>query len=109
MISSIFFYTWAIHLSVALVEHGTRLPRAIGWICALVILGVPLGTLKFRAAARRLPTESLLALEFFIIGIGFVGMSRTQNFPLFVALGALNQFGCGMIPPTTGHVGDPRS
>jgi MFS family permease len=100
VLASIFFYTPVIHLSVALTEQGIDSPRIIGWLTALVSLGVPLGTLMFRSLARHLSPGRLLAIEFLLIGAGFVGMSHAQSHVLFIVLGALNQLGCGMLLPT---------
>lgn len=99
-LASVFFYILQVQLSVALTERGVTAPDRIGMLTALASLGVPVGTFVFRTAARHLSTGRLLALEFAIIAVGFVGMTHASDYRTFLAFGALNQLGCGMTLPT---------
>jgi MFS family permease len=87
-------------MGFALTERGVSSSATIGWLTSIASLGVPAGTLVFRAATRWFETGRLLALEFAIIAIGFVGMTYAPDYRSLMAFGALNQLGCGMILPT---------
>jgi MFS family permease len=100
LLASVFFYILQVQMGVALTERGISNPATIGWLTSIASLGVPAGTLLFRAAARRLSTAQLLALEFFVIAIGFIGMTHASDYRSLMAFGALNQVGCGMSLPT---------
>lgn len=100
LLASVFFYVLQVQMGVALTERGVTSPDTIGMLTALASLGVPIGTFVFRSAARRFSTGRLLALEFAIIAIGFVGMTHAPDYRTFLAFGALNQLGCGMTLPT---------
>ena len=100
LLASIFFYILQVQMGVALTERGVTSPARIGWLTSIASLGVPAGTFLFRAAAHRLSTARLLMLEFSIIAVGFVGMTYAPDYRAFMAFGALNQVGCGMILPT---------
>jgi MFS family permease len=100
LLASIFFYILQVQMGVALTERGVTSSATIGWLTSIASLGVPAGTFVFRYAARRLSTAGLLALEFGIIAVGFVGMTHAPDYRTFMLFGALNQLGCGMILPT---------
>ncbi len=97
--ASVMFYTVQIETSVGLHEHGLIDPRMLGWMISLASLGVPAGTLVFRYADR-LPTALLLAIEFAIMGGGFVAMTHAGTVNSFLIAAGVNQVGAGMILPT---------
>lgn len=100
LLASIFFYILQVQMGVALTERGITSPARIGVLTSIASLGVPLGTFVFRGAARFLSTPRLLAVEFAIIAIGFIGMTMASDYRGFMVFGALNQLGCGMALPT---------
>ena len=99
LFASVMFYTIQTQSSLALTSLGVSDPSRLGLFTAVASLGVPIGTFVFRALSR-LPIALLLALEFVIIGVGFVFMGRAADAQHFVAAAALNQLGCGMVLPT---------
>jgi MFS family permease len=99
LIASVMFYTVQTQSAMALATLGVRDTARLGILTMIASLGVPAGTLVFRAASR-LPIGSLLCLEFLVIGSGFLWMGRAGTPEEFVAAAALNQVGCGMILPT---------
>ena len=99
LFASVMFYTIQTQSSLALASLGITDPSRLGLLTAIASLGVPAGTIVFRALSR-IPIAPLLSLEFVIIGVGFVFMGRAADAQHFVAAAALNQLGCGMVLPT---------
>lgn len=99
LFAAVMFYTIQTQSGLALAALGVNDAARIGVLTMIASLGVPAGTLVFRAAAR-LPIGMLLAVEFLVIAIGFAGMGKASGPWAFVAAAALNQLGCGMILPT---------
>ncbi len=97
--ASVMFYTVQIETSVGLHEHGVIDTRTLGWLTSIASLGVPLGTVVFRIIDR-IPTMFLLALEFAILGGGFIGMTDATTVNGFLIAAGINQIGAGMILPT---------
>jgi len=93
------FYTVQTQSSLALNSLGIRDPAKLGLLTAIACVGVLVGTLIFRLLAR-FALNRLLALEFLIIGAGFMSMGKAGNSWQFVVGAAMNQIGCGMILPT---------
>lgn len=100
LLASVFFYILQVQMGVALTERGITSPVRIGVLTSIASLGVPIGTFVFRAAAKYLSTPRLLAFEFAIIALGFIGMTFATDYREFMLFGALNQLGCGMTLPT---------
>jgi MFS family permease len=98
--ASIMFYTVQTQNGIALDELGVTDASRIGLYTSLASLGVPLGTFIFRGASTRLPVGLLLAVEFLVIGLGFVGMAKSSQTAPYLVAAAVNQIGCGMILPT---------
>jgi hypothetical protein len=94
------FYTMQTQGGFAWNILGISDPARIGVLTSVASLGVPLGTFIFRGATKRLPTSYLLAIEFFIIAAGFIGMGNSHDYRLYLLAASLNQIGCGMILPT---------
>ena len=99
LFASIMFYTVQTQSSLALNSLGIRDPAKLGLLTAIACVGVLVGTLIFRLLAR-FALNRLLALEFLIIGAGFMSMGKAGNSWQFVVGAAMNQIGCGMILPT---------
>ena len=99
LLASIMFYTIQTQSSLALSALGVHEPSRLGTLTALASLGVPIGTLVFRAV-RRVSIGLLLCGDFAIIATGFVWMGKAVSAESFVAAATLNQIGCGMILPT---------
>jgi len=99
LFAAVMFYTNQIEQSVALSQRGVVSPAQIGLLTAFPSLAVPLGTLVFRLGAR-LPIGPLLAIEFGLIGAGFLAMSHAPDYRILTAAVAINMLGCGMILPT---------
>jgi MFS family permease len=99
LVASVMFYAVQTQGSLALTALGVHDTSRIGLLTALVALGVPTGTVLFRAVTKW-HIGVLLAVEFALIGAGFLLMGRAIGPYTFVAASALNQIGCGMILPT---------
>jgi len=99
LFASIMFYTVQTQSGLALNALGVRNPAKIAELTMLASLGVPLGTVVFRSLSRH-SVAVLLLIEFMLIGLGFLGMSRAFAPPQFALASLLNQVGCGMALPT---------
>ncbi len=100
LLASIMFYSMQTQGGFAWNILGISDPARIGVLTSVASLGVPLGTFIFRGATKRLSTSYLLAIEFFIIAAGFIGMGNAHDYRLYLLAASLNQIGCGMILPT---------
>jgi predicted MFS family arabinose efflux permease len=99
LIGSLMFYGIITQNANALVALGVQDPARIGRYTMLASLGVPLGTLLYRGLAR-LHIGLLLCIDFTLIGLGFLGMSRATEPLGYSCVAFLNQLGCGMVLPT---------
>jgi MFS family permease len=99
LIGSLMFYGIITQNANALVRLGVRDPADIGRYTMLASLGVPVGTFVYYAAAR-LHIGLLLFLEFALVGLGFLGMSRATNPVNYSVVAFVNQVGCGLVLPT---------
>lgn len=97
--ASMMFYTVIIQASAGLFLHGVTDPRRIGFLTSIASLAVPIGTVGFRFAAK-LPVALLLAIEFSILGGGFVWMYWATDANQLLVGAAINQFGAGLLLPT---------
>jgi MFS family permease len=96
---SLLFYTPITQNANAFVSLGVRDPAQIGQFSSLASLGVPIGTVIFWGVSR-FKTAWLLAVEFALIGIGFVWMARSTTPMEYVWAANVQQIGCGLILPT---------
>jgi hypothetical protein len=78
---------------------GVHDPQEVGKWATLASLGVPLGTLLFWALGR-LQIGLLLFVDFLLIGVGFLWMSRSTTPLEYASAAILQQLGCGLILPT---------
>ena len=99
LIGSLMFYGIITQNANALVLLGVEDPARIGRYTMLASMGVPVGTFIYYAAAR-LHIGLLLCLEFLLVGLGFLGMSRATDPVGYSLVAFVNQVGCGLILPT---------
>jgi MFS family permease len=100
LLASVMFYSMQTQGGFAWNILGISDPARIGVLTSIASLGVPLGTFIFRGATKRLSTSPLLAIEFLILAIGFIGMGNSHDYRFYLLAASLNQIGCGMILPT---------
>ncbi len=96
---SVLFYTVQIQSAVGLAELGVSDPARAGFLTSVASIGVPLGTFIYSRIGRW-PVFRLLAIEFAMLAIGFLMMSRTQETTPFLIGCFINQLGAGMLLPT---------
>jgi len=99
LIGSLMFYGIITQNANALVRLGVHDPADIGRYTMLASLGVPVGTFVYYAAAR-LHIGLLLSVEFALVGLGFLGMSRAADPVGYSVVAFINQVGCGLVLPT---------
>ena len=99
LVGSLMFYGIITQNANALVALGVKDPAAIGHYTMLASLGVPVGTFIYYGAAR-LHIGLLLCLEFALVGLGFLGMSRATDPAGYTMVAFVNQVGCGLVLPT---------
>jgi MFS family permease len=97
--ASITFYAVSTQNANALVTLGVHDPAEIGRLSAVATFGTVLGTAAFGALGR-LPTPGLLALDFALLGIGFVLMAASGSATAYTMSAVVQQFGCGLVLPT---------
>ena len=97
--ASITFYAISTQNANALVSLGVHDPAEIGRLSAVATFGTVLGTAAFGALGR-LPTPGLLALDFALLGIGFVLMAASGSATAYTMSAVVQQFGCGLVLPT---------
>ena len=97
--ASITFYAVSTQNANALVVLGVHDPAEIGRLSAVATFGTVLGTAAFGALGR-LPTAALLALDFALLGIGFVLMAASGSPTVYTMSAVVQQFGCGLVLPT---------
>jgi MFS family permease len=96
---SVFFYTVQIQASTGLSELGLSDPARIGFLTSIASIGVPLGTFIYSRIGRW-PVFRLLMIEFGMLAIGFMLMSRASDTNGFLIGCFINQLGAGMLLPT---------
>ena len=99
LIGSLMFYGIITQNANALVLLGVTDPASIGRYTMLASMGVPVGTFIYYVASR-LHIGLLLFLEFLLVGVGFLGMSRATDPVGYSLVAFVNQVGCGLILPT---------
>lgn len=96
---SVLFYTVQIQASLGLNALGVTDPAQAGFLTSIASIGVPLGTFIYSRVGRW-PVSRLLLIEFGMLAIGFMLMSRATASPLFLSGCFINQLGAGMLLPT---------
>ena len=99
LFSSYLFYLVQVELSFALALKGVAAAFASGTLQSLVSIGVPIGTVIFRYSTR-LPTPTLLCIEYGIVGVSLVLMGIAPTSSTMIAASFVNQIGAGMLLPT---------
>ena len=97
--ASITFYAVSTQNANALVSLGVHDPAEIGRLSAVATFGTVLGTAAFGALGR-LPTAVLLAVDFVLLGLGFVLMAASTSATVYTMSAVVQQFGCGLVLPT---------
>ena len=97
---SVLFYTAQIQSPIGLTQFGITDPARIGFLTSLASIGVPAGTYVYSRVGSKLPIASLLLIEFTLLAIGFLLMSRSGAPSGFLAGCFINQFGAGMLLPS---------
>lgn len=101
---SMLFYTVQIQAGqglagLGLAGLGLRDPGEIGFLTSLASIGVPLGMLAYSRLGR-MRVAWLLLVEFCLMTLGFLLMSRAGTRAPFLVGCFINQFGAGMLLPT---------
>lgn len=99
LVGSVAFYSTITQNANAFVALGITRPDEIGHFAMLASFGMPLGTFLFWGLAR-LQTGLLLFIDFLLIGVGFLWMSKTGTPMEYVWAANLQQLGCGLVLPT---------
>jgi MFS family permease len=99
LFGSVCFYSTITQNAIALVGLGVTDTNRIGELSSLASLGVPVGTVLFWRLGR-LPIGWLLAVDFLLIGIGFIGMSMASTPVSYTWAANVQQIGCGLVLPT---------
>ena len=97
---SVLFYTAQIQSPIGLTQFGITDPARIGFLTSLSSIGVPVGTYVYSRVGSKLPIASLLLIEFTLLAIGFLLMSRSGAPAGFLVGCFINQFGAGMLLPS---------
>ena len=97
---SVLFYTAQIQSPIGLTQFGITDPARIGFLTSLASIGVPVGTYVYSRVGSKLPIASLLLIEFTLLAIGFLLMSRSGAPAGFLVGCFINQFGAGMLLPS---------
>jgi MFS family permease len=96
---SVLFYTVQIQSSVGLHELGVTDPARAGFLTSIASIGVVLGTWIYSRVGRW-PVFRLLTIEFAMLAVGFLLMSRAGDTAPFLIGCFINQLGAGMLLPT---------
>jgi MFS family permease len=97
--ASVMFYTPITQNANAFVTLGITDTARIGVFSTYASLGVPTGTLLFWLVGR-LHINWLLAVDFLLLGAGFIGMSVATTPSAYIIATNVQQIGCGMVLPT---------
>lgn len=96
---SVLFYTVQIQASVGLNALGVSDPARAGLLTSIASIGVPLGTIVYSRIGRW-PVARLLTIEFAMLALGFLLMSRAASPTGFLIGCFINQLGAGLLLPT---------
>jgi MFS family permease len=95
---SIIYFVYTIHFSRALDAMGIKDPKQVGNLGAIASTAVPLGALIFKLVSKR-PFWQQMALMFLFFTIGLSGIGLAKDATSAVAVGWIQQLGCGMTIP----------
>lgn len=95
---SVIYFVYTIHFSRALDAMGIKDPKQVGNLGAIASTAVPLGALIFKLVSKR-PFRQQMALMFLFFTIGLAGIGLAKDTTSAVAVGWIQQLGCGMTIP----------
>ncbi|MDZ7899207.1 MAG: MFS transporter [Arcicella sp.] len=95
---SILYFVYTIHFSRALDAMGIKDRIQLGNMSAITSTAVPLGALIFGMMSKR-PFWQQMALMFLLFAIGLVGIGIAKDPTTAMAVGWIQQLGCGMTIP----------
>jgi MFS family permease len=98
-VAAVMFFSILVHNGTALATYGVTEAAQIGMATSIASLGSIVGAFIYWRAAR-LPTQTLLFVDFLIIGIGYVAMSHAPSATLYTAATFFCNIGLGMVLPT---------
>lgn len=98
LLFSILYFVYTIHFSRALDAMGIKDKVLLGNLSAIASTAVPLGALIFRLVSKR-PFWQQMALIFFFFAIGLTGIGLATDATSAIAVGWIQQLGCGMTIP----------
>jgi len=99
LLGGVLFYTLVLQQGLGLAAVGTTDPGRIGLLTACASAANVIGTLVFRSVTTIRPTR-LLTVEFLIIGLAMLAISRVTSDVQFAAAAFIGLLGCGMLMPT---------
>ncbi len=85
--------------SISLTEIGVHNPGTIGLITAFITVAAIISALLYRSFSQ-LAVSGLLAMQYFLMGCGFILMSYSPNAGAYIAAAWLTRTGSGMTLPT---------
>ena len=92
---AVIYFVYTIHFSLALDAMGIKDKVQLGNMSAIASTAVPIGALIFKLVSKR-PFWQQMALVFFFFSIGLAGIGLAKNPVMAVAVGWIQQLGCGM-------------
>lgn len=95
---SIIYFVYTIHFSRAIDNMGIKDPKQVGNLGAIASTAVPLGALIFKLVSKR-PFWQQMALMFLFFTVGLSGIGLAKDANSAVAVGWIQQLGCGMTIP----------
>lgn len=95
---ALLYFVYTIHFSLALDAMGIKDKIQLGNMSAIASTAVPLGALLFRVVSKR-PFWQQMALIFLFFAIGLTGIGLAKDATTALAVGWIQQLGCGMTIP----------
>lgn len=95
---SMLYFVYTIHFARALDGMGIKDKVLLGNMSAITSTAVPLGALLFKFVSKR-PIWQQIALMFFFFAIGLTGIGIAKDSTTAIAVGWIQQLGCGMTIP----------
>lgn len=99
LVAAVMFFATVTRSTSALVSLGVQDPAVIGRLSSLANLGLVVGTTLYWAVSR-LHVASLLFIDFFLMGNGFLWMGVALTPSQYAWAAGLQQVGCGMVLST---------
>jgi MFS family permease len=99
VLASVMFFSILVHNGTALGAFGIKEASKIGLVTSIAAIGSIVGAFVYWRAAS-LATQTLLCIEFLIIGIGYTTMSQASSAEAYAVATFFCNIGLGMILPT---------